>query len=56
MTDDRNKDEGGLIDVSQLRFDQVRDALDRTALDHVLDHILTVSDNSVGFNGFNNSM
>jgi hypothetical protein len=55
MTDDSNG-EGGLIDVHGLSFHQFADALDGTALHRVLDHILTVSDNSVGFNGFNNSM
>lgn len=55
MTDDRNIC-GGLIDVHGLRTDELTVALDRTALDQVLDHILSVSDNSVGFNGFNNSI
>lgn len=54
MSDDRT-DDGGLIDVTGFSLDDLA-ALDDVTLARALDHILTVSDNSVGFHGFNNAI
>jgi hypothetical protein len=52
MGDERSND-GGLIDVSGLSPSDLA-ALDDATLTRALDYILAVSDNSVGFHGFNN--
>jgi hypothetical protein len=46
-------DDGGLIDVTGFSLADLA-TLDDVTLGRALDHILTVSDNSVGFHGFNN--
>lgn len=52
MGDERSND-GGLIDVTGFSPGDLA-ALDDATLTRALDYILTVSDNSVGFHGFNN--
>jgi hypothetical protein len=54
MGDDRS-DDGGLIDVTGFSPGDMA-TLDDATLGRALDHILTVSDNSVGFHGFNNAI
>jgi hypothetical protein len=61
MGDDRTDegvliDDGGLIDVHGYSIDELSAAIDRPGLRRALDHILTVSDNSAGFHGFNNTI
>ena len=56
MSDDRTEDgTGGLIDVTGFSIDELT-AVDDDTLGRALDHILTVSDNSAGFHGFNNKI
>jgi hypothetical protein len=52
MGEDRS-DDGGLIDVTGLSPGDLA-SLDDVTLGRALDYILAVSDNSVGFHGFNN--
>ena len=52
MGDERSND-GGLIDVTGLSPGDLA-TLDDVTLGRALDYILAVSDNSVGFHGFNN--
>lgn len=52
---DDHSDDGGLIDVTGLSLGDLA-ALDGVTLGRALYHILTVSDNSVGFHGFDNSI
>jgi FXSXX-COOH protein len=54
MSDDRS-DDGGLIDVTGYSLGDLA-TLDDASLERALDHILTVSDNSAGFHGFNNTI
>ena len=52
MSDERT-DDGGLIDVTGLGPSDLA-SIDDATLGRALDYILAVSDNSVGFHGFNN--
>jgi hypothetical protein len=54
MVDGRSDDDGGLIDLSELSFDDLSTAQEEIVLSRALDRILAVSDNSAGFHGFNN--
>jgi hypothetical protein len=57
MSDDGGlTDPGGVIDVHGYSLDELATAIDEPALGQALDHILTMSDNSAGFHGFNNSI
>jgi hypothetical protein len=41
---------GALINVSELSFDEVSEAVGEVDLGLALDHILSISDNEAGFN------
>jgi hypothetical protein len=56
MVDGRSDDDGGLIDVSELSIDELSTTQDGVVLSRALDRILSISDNSPGFHGFNNSI
>lgn len=45
---------GGLIDVSGLTFDELRDAIGVKDAGRALDYILAAGQNGSGYHGFNN--
>lgn len=51
MSDER--DDHGLIDVSELTIEELSAVIGESDLGRALDYILAASNNSVGFHGFN---
>ncbi|MGH3219114.1 MAG: hypothetical protein ACRDPY_10470 [Streptosporangiaceae bacterium] len=54
MGDDR--DDGGLIDVSELTLEELSGVVDESGLGRILDYILASGKNGVGFHGFNSGI
>ena len=54
MNDDRDDD--GLIDVSELTLEELSAIVDESDLGRALDYILASGQNSVGFHGFNSGI